>query len=335
MSHTHHECHLEQHIIERLAANGWQVGTSAAYDKARALYPEDVVTWLQCSQPDAWDKLTRLNGATTAAAVLDRLVKVLEAKEGGTVTVLRDGFAMAGGGTLKMSEGLPEDDRNDTVKKRYACNILRVVPQVAYSLDNANEIDLVFFINGLPVATVELKTDFTQSVKAAIAQYKDDRTPKSKTSGRAEPLLTFKRGAVVHFAMSDSLIYMTTKLDGQSTFFLPFNRGNDGAAGNPPGAMGADGTPTYPVSYLWRSVLQKDNWLRIFQRFVLLEKKETKNAQGQTFIKETLVFPRFHQWQASPRWSMPCGKRAWASPIAFSTAPVQEKRTPSRGSRTR
>lgn len=298
MSHTHHECHLEQHIVEQLAASGWQVGTSAGYDKSRALYPADVVAWLQGSQSEAWDKLTRLNGANTETAVLDRLVKVLEAKDGGTVAVLRDGFAMAGGGTLKMSEGLPEDDRNETVKARYACNILRVVPQVVYSLDNANEIDLVFFINGLPVATVELKTDFTQSVKAAIAQYKDDRPPKSKTSGRAEPLLTFKRGAVVHFAMSDSLIYMTTRLDGPATFFLPFNRGNDGAAGNPPGEKGADGARTYPVSYLWRSVLQKDNWLRIFQRFVLLERKESKTAQGQTFIKETLVFPRFHQWQA-------------------------------------
>lgn len=167
-----------------------------------------------------------------------------------------------------------------------------------YSLDSQNAIDLVFFINGLPVATVELKTDFTQSVEAAIQQYKDDRPPKSPTSGRAEPLLAFKRGAVVHFAMSDSLIYMTTRLAGASTFFLPFNQGNDGAAGNPPGAAAADGQPTYPVSYLWREVLQKDNWLRIFQRFVLLEKKEVKDTKGHTSIKETLIFPRFHQWQA-------------------------------------
>lgn len=298
MSQLHHECQLERHIVEQLAASGWQVGTAAGYDPARALFPDDVAAWLQCSQPEAWDKLTRLNGANTRTAVLDRLVKVLEAKDGGTVTVLRDGFAMAGSGTLQMSEGLPEDGRNDTVKARYACNLLRVVPQVRYSLDSQNVIDLVFFINGLPVATVELKTDFTQSVEAAIQQYKDDRPPKSPTSGRAEPLLAFKRGAVVHFAMSDSLIYMTTRLAGASTFFLPFNQGNHGAAGNPPGALKADGLPTYPVSYLWREVLQKDNWLRIFQRFVLLEKKEVKDTKGHTAIKETLIFPRFHQWQA-------------------------------------
>lgn len=298
MNQLHHECQLERHIVDQLAASGWQVGTAAGYDAARALFPDDVAAWLQNSQPEAWDKLTRLNGANTRTAVLDRLVKVLEAKDGGTVTVLRDGFAMAGGGTLQMSEGLPEDGRNDTVKARYACNLLRVVPQVRYSLDSQNAIDLVLFINGLPVATVELKTDFTQSVEAAIQQYKDDRPPKSPSSGRPEPLLTFKRGAVVHFAMSDSLIYMTTRLAGASTFFLPFNQGNDGAAGNPPGAAGADGQPTYPVSYLWREVLQKDNWLRIFQRFVLLEKQDVKDAKGHTSIKETLIFPRFHQWQA-------------------------------------
>ncbi|MEN9474847.1 MAG: hypothetical protein RIS48_1567, partial [Pseudomonadota bacterium] len=269
MHHLHHECELERHIVEQLAASGWQVGETGAYDKARALYPADVVAWLQTSQPQAWAKLTALNGANTEATLLDRLAKALDAKDGSTVVVIRDGFQIAGAGTLKMSEGLPEDDRNDSTRQRYACNILRVVPQLRYSLDNENAIDLAFFINGIPVATVELKTDFTQSVWAAVRQYQQDRNPKRKTGGQ-EPLLTFKRGAVVHFAMSDSLIYMATKLAGDSTFFLPFNRGNDGAAGNPPGEPGPDGQPTYPVSYFWRRVLQRDNWLRIFHRFVLM-----------------------------------------------------------------
>lgn len=300
MSKIHHECELERHIVEQLAASGWQVGDPGQYDKARALYPADVVTWLQCSQAQAWSKLTALNGAGVDTTVLDRLAKALDAKDGGTVVVLRDGFQIAGAGTLKMSEGLPEDDRNETTKRNYACNILRVVPQVRYSLDNENAIDLVFFINGIPVSTVELKTDFTQSVWAAVRQYKQDRNPKRKAGG-TEPLLTFKRGAVVHFAMSDSLIYMTTKLAGDSTFFLPFNRGNDGAAGNPPGELGPDGQPTYPVSYFWRQVLQKDNWLRIFHRFVLLQKAEAKDAKGNFSIKETIVFPRFHQWESVTR----------------------------------
>lgn len=297
MSKIHHECELERHIVEQLAASGWQVGKSSSYDVARALYPEDVIGWIQESQAPAWEKLTKLNGAATEAAVLDRLVKTLESKDAGTVVVLRDGFSLAGAGNIKMSEALPEDERNETVLKRYAANRLRVVPQLRYSLDKGDEIDLAFFINGIPVATVELKTDFTQSVQAAMQQYRLDRPPKSEGSGRLEPLLAFKRGAVVHFAMSDSDIRMTTRLAGESTFFLPFNRGNDGAAGNPPGEPDAQGNPTYPVSYFWRHVLQKDNWLRIFHRFVLLERLEEKDATGKSHFKETLIFPRFHQWE--------------------------------------
>lgn len=288
----HHECELERHVVEQLTAAGWLVGESAAYDRARALYPEDVTGWLRDSQPQAWDKLQRLNGDKAEAVVLDRLVKTLESAEGGTVNLLRRGFAVAGGGQLAMSQALPEDDRNATVIARYAANRLRVVPQLVYSLDTADRIDLVFFINGLPVATVELKTDFTQSVEAAMAQYRDDRPPRSAKTGRAEPLLTFRRGAVVHFAMSDSDIRMATKLAGGSTFFLPFNCGNDGAAGNPPGDDG-----TYPVAYLWQRVLVRDQWLRIFHRFVLFERKQIEDAQGRTSFRETLIFPRFHQWE--------------------------------------
>ena len=292
MSKIHHECELERHIVEQLAASGWLIGESAAYDRARALYPEDVINWLRDSQPDAWKKLEALNGAGTQAAVLDRLARTLEAKDGGTVEVLRRGFAVAGGGVLAMSQALPEDERNATVIARYQAQRLRVVPQLVYSLDKADRIDLVFFINGIPVATVELKTDFTQSVEAAMAQYRKDRPPKSETSGRAEPLLAFRRGAVVHFAMSDSDIRMATKLAGDATYFLPFNRGNDGAAGNPPGEGGS-----YPVAYLWQRVLQRDQWLRIFHRFVLFERREVEDAQGHTHFRETLVFPRFHQWE--------------------------------------
>ena len=296
MSQIHHECELERRIVEQLTAAGWLLGKSTDYDQSRALYSEDVIGWLQTSQPQAWSKLNSLNGHGTEAAVLDRLVKILESKEGGTVNVLRDGFAMAGGGTLAMSQALPEDDRNETVLARYAANRLRVVPQLRYSLDKGDEIDLSFFINGIPVATAELKTDFTQSVQAAMHQYRQDRPPKNDKTGRTEPLLAFKRGAVVHFAMSDSDIRMSTKLAGNSTFFLPFNRGNDGAAGNPPGDNG-----TYPVSYLWKRVLQKDNWLRIFHRFVLLERKEEQDVNGKTYFKETQIFPRFHQWESVTR----------------------------------
>ncbi len=296
MTTAHREIHFEDYVVNQLAEAGWLVGDHAQYDRARALYPEDVIGWIQDSQPEVWEKLSRINGAGTETAVLDRLVKTLDSKSGGTIDMLRRGFGIAGGGTVQMSQPLPEDGRNETVQKRYAANRLRVVRQVRYSLDNENAIDLVLFINGIPVATLELKTDFTQSVEAAKAQYRADRNPKCAQNGRMEPLLTFRRGAVVHFAMSDSEVYMTTKLAGDSTWFLPFNRGNDGAAGNP-----SSPDSDYPVSYLWRQVLQKDNWLSIFHRFVLLERKEEETAQGGIRHKESIIFPRFHQWEAVTR----------------------------------
>ena len=292
MSQIHHECELERYIVEQLEAAGWLVGHAHGYDLTRALYTEDVIGWLRESQSEAWAKLERLHGSDVDTAVLNRLMKVLESKQGGTMQVLRHGFETAGVGNLTMSVARPEDSRNEIVSRRYALNRLRVVPQLRYSLDKTDELDLAFFINGIPVATVELKTDFTQSVEAAMQQYKQDRPPKNEKTGRTEPLLTFKRGAVVHFALSDSEIYMTTKLDGQDTTFLPFNRGNNGKRGNPPSKDGE-----YPVSYFWRQVLQKENWLRIFHRFVLLNKKEGQDKNGHTFIKEALIFPRFHQWE--------------------------------------
>jgi type I restriction enzyme R subunit len=278
LSSIHQEKHLESEIVDQLAALGWLVGDAQHYDRARALYAEDVTGWIRESQSEAWEKLERLHGAGTATAILDRLVKALADKSQGTVEVLRYGIQIAGSGTVEMSQALPEDDRNATVAARYAANRLRVVRQVRYSEDNENCLDLVFFINGLPVGTVEIKTEFTQSIEAAKRQYRTDRLPKSATSGRAEPLLTFRRGAVVHFAMSESEIWMTTKLAGESTYFLPFNRGNDGRAGNP-SAQDGDG---YPISYLWQRVLQRDNWLRIFHRFVLLERKHEETADGRT-----------------------------------------------------
>src|SRR5690606_1188382 len=167
----------------------------------------------------------------------------------------------------------------------YEANVLRVVPQVRYSLDNENSIDLVFFINGLPVATAELKTDFTQDVETAMRQYKVARKPRN-AKGRTEPLLAPKRGAVVHFAMSDSQIFMTTSLAGENTFFLPFNKGDNGGAGNAPNPHG------YPVSFFWEEVLQRDNWLRVFQQFVFVEVEQKETAQGKAYTSETLIFSR-------------------------------------------
>ena len=186
-----------------------------------------------------------------------------------------------------MAQFQPADLLNPTTLADYGKMRLRVMRQVFYSTKNTNSIDLVLFVNGLPVATLELKTDFTQNVEDAKEQYRSDRAP------QGEPLLSFGHRALVHFAVSNSEVWMTSRLAGQDTFFLPFNRGNDGAAGNPPNP---DGPAT---AYLWEEVLRKDNWLGILQKFMHLQVEQRIDAvTGEVTRKETMLFPRYHQWQA-------------------------------------
>jgi type I restriction enzyme, R subunit len=288
---AHQEKHFEAYIAKQLQKQGWLIGDTAHYDIERALYPDDLVAWLEATQTDKWAKLCKDYPADPRGALMDRLAKTMD--KDGTVQALRRGFSIAGCGHIDLSEAAPEDTRNAEVLKRYSANILRVVPQLKYHPARELAIDLVFFINGIPVATVEVKTDFTQSASAAVDQYKTDRLPLDPKTKRREPLLTFKRGAVVHFAMSDSDIQMATKLDGENTYFLPFNQGNAGHAGNPPRTDGE-----YPVAYFWEQVCQRDAWLRIFHSFVYVEKKDVVDLKGNWSKKETLIFPRYHQWSA-------------------------------------
>lgn len=288
---SHHEKHFEAYIVQQLAMQGWLVGDTSRYDQNFALYPEDLEEWVKATQPKKWEKLEAGNGDKSIFVLMERLAQALETE--GVVNALRKGFKIAGAGEVLLSESRPEDDRDPTAHERYKAHRLRVVPQLMYRPGHNLAIDLVFFINGLPVATVEVKTDFTQSAAAAMEQYKSDRQPVDPITRRKEPLLTFKRGAVVHFAMSDSDIRMTTKLAGEDTFFLPFNLGRNGHAGNP---LRDDGE--YPVAYFWEQVCQADNWLRIFHSFVYTEKKDEVDLHGNHVKKERLIFPRFHQWDA-------------------------------------
>ncbi|MBO9431648.1 DEAD/DEAH box helicase family protein [Sulfitobacter sp. R18_1] len=291
MSDLHHEKHLEAYIVDKLAAQGWLVGDSGGYNQDYALYPEDLEAWLKATQGPKWDKLAATNGSKTRDVLMKRLDAALE--KDGTMHVLRRGFSIAGCGHLDLSEAAPEDQRNADVLHRYASNRLRVVPQLKYHPGRELAIDLAFFLNGLPLATAELKTDFTQSVEHAKNQYRNDRQPMDPISKRKHPLLTFKRGAVVHFAMSDSQIWMTTKLAGENTFFLPFNQGYDGHGGNPPREDGE-----YPVAYFWETICRPDAFLRVFHSFVYVEKKNVVDLKGNWSVKETLIFPRYHQFDA-------------------------------------
>jgi type I restriction enzyme, R subunit len=178
---THCEIHFEIEICDHLAANGWLYddGDVAKYDRTRALFPEDVLAWVQATQPKAWDAIAKNHGAHAAETLLTRLRDQIDQR--GTLDVLRHGVEMLGlKEKLTLAQFKPALAINPDILARYAANRLRVVRQVRYSLHNENCLDLVLFLNGLAVATVELKTDFTQSVGDAIDQNRFDRLPKPK-----------------------------------------------------------------------------------------------------------------------------------------------------------
>lgn len=283
----HKEISFELEICHHLSQNGWlhsepgTNGDAAGYDRARALFPADVLAWVQATQPKAWETLTKNHGSKAADTLLDRLRDQLDQR--GTLDVLRHGVELLGLKTpLKLAEFKPALAINPDILARYAANRLRVVRQVRYSLHCENSIDLVLFLNGLPVATVELKTDFTQSIGDAIDQYRFDRHPKPKGLA-AEPLLSFPNGALIHFAVSNKEVAMVTKLVGPATVFLPFNLGDDGAAGNPINPAGGHRT-----AYLWQQVWARESWLEILGRYLIAQRDKKKQI-------EKIIFPRYHQ----------------------------------------
>jgi type I restriction enzyme R subunit len=282
----HKEISFEDEICDYLAAHGWNFakGDHELYDRKRALFPPDVLAWVQTAHPDAWETLTKNHGAGAEAVLLDRLRAQLDQR--GTLDVLRNGIDMMGlKKALKLAEFKPAFGLNPDILARYEANRLRVVRQVRYSLHCENSIDLVLFLNGIPMATVELKTDFTQSIADAVDQYRYDRHPKPK-GGSPEPLLSFPSGALVHFAVSNREVHMTTKLAGKATSFLPFNKGDDGAAGNPENPKG------HRTAYLWEEVWEREGWLEILGRYLIAEKDKKKQVTK-------LIFPRYHQLDAT------------------------------------
>jgi type I restriction enzyme, R subunit len=290
----HKEVVFESEICEHLAAKGWLYSANdAGYDRERALFPEDVFAWLDETQQPAYTKA--LKAAGSPSKFLDVLTTALDKPlehGGGTLNILRNGVNYIGGGRLKLAQFRPETSLNSTTNEHYAAMRVRVMRQVHFSTADQRSIDLVFFVNGLPVATVELKTDFTQSLDEAISQYRKHRHP--QTNGRAEPLLSFGHRALVHFAVSNDLAAMTTRLEGDRTHFLPFNVGHESGAGNPPGTDGRSAT-----AYLWERVWQNDAWLTIIGRLMIVEtKQEWDVATGTSVRRTSMLFPRFHQWEA-------------------------------------
>jgi type I restriction enzyme R subunit len=282
----HHEIAFEREICEHLGANGWiyEEGSADAYDRQLALYPPDLIAWVQEAQPEAWEVLQKNHGSKASATLLERVRRQLD--QVGTLDLLRHGVEVLGlPKAFKLAEFKPAFGLNPAILARYNANRLRVVRQVRYSTRNENSLDLVLFVNGIPVATVELKTDNTQSIADAVWQYKTDRDP--RPAGLAsEPLLSFPSGALVHFAVSNREVQMTTRLEGRRTQFLPFNQGSD--PGGPNCGAGNPVMAGHRTAYLWEEVWERHSWLEILGRYCIAERDKKKQLRR-------LVFPRYHQ----------------------------------------
>ncbi|MCG9094272.1 type I restriction endonuclease subunit R [Laribacter hongkongensis] len=285
--HLHREHHFEAEICAHLAAHGWAYaeGDAALFDRDSGLFQPDLLAWVEATQPDSYQRLAKTHGAQLPRVLAERVRKNLN--ERGTLDVLRRGVEMLGlREPLRLAQFKPALAMNEATLAAYAANRLRVVRQVRHSPNAPQDaLDLVLFLNGVAVATAELKSDFTQSVDDAVDQYRFDRVPHPK-GGVAEPLLAFPGGALVHFAVSQSEVRMTTKLEGAATRFLPFNRGNHGAAGNLPSPDG------YATAYLWEEVWARESWLDILHRYLIGKRDDKKRLKG-------VIFPRYHQLAAT------------------------------------
>ena len=315
MIDTTQERIFQDDIISQMVANGWVEGTGAGYNCETALYEQDALAFVKNTQPKEWQKLCKVFPNDPERHFLEALVAQLKkadinatdkaSRTYGVLGVLRHGLKIRNA-RFELCQFKPEHNLNPETLARYEQNTCRIVQELVYSpYANAEHlaatgskakswrIDLVLFVNGLPVSTLELKSEFKQAVENAIKQYKQTRLPKDPATKKPEPLLTFKRGALVHFAVSQYEVYMTTKLAGDDTFFLPFNKGtSEGGAGNDV----PEDNSRYATDYLWNEVLVPKNLLNILGSFVHLQIEDKEDWEGRKYKKETLIFPRYHQW---------------------------------------
>ncbi len=276
---TYNEQTFEAYI-ESALQDGWTTVANTAFDAKDALFPHEVISFLKLSQPVLWAELEKLNGKLLSGQIIPALVKERALK--GTLHILRHGFKFQGK-TLKLAYFRPAHTLSKEAEALYKSNTFQVCRQVFYHPEKQQSIDMVLALNGIPLATIELKNPATgQNVKHAIQQYREDRDPSA-------PLLSFKTGALVHFAVDTDEVYMTTHLRKQKTFFLPFNRGSspqsvDCGKGNPPHPSG------HRTAYLWEELLQPESLLEIVGSFIFIENAGKKD--------ERIIFPRYHQLDA-------------------------------------
>ena len=262
-----------------LTQGGYTKGTQETYDRDKAISISRLIAYLEETQANEWLKYQRAYPNKTAEQLVKRLNEQISTN--GLLHVLRHGIVDRGV-RLDVASFRPETSLNATVVRDYNANKLDVTRQFHYSTDNNNSIDMVLSLNGIPIVALELKNQIKgQNVDNAKKQFMYDRD-------KRETCFQFNKRFLVYFAVDLYDAWMTTKLDGKNTFFLPFNMGSNGA-----GEVGGKGNPEnpegYATAYLWEQVLQKDNLMDILQRFI--------NVDG-TGAKAKLIFPRYHQWDA-------------------------------------
>lgn len=278
---SYKEIDFETVLESDLLTNGYVNIAMSGYGIKTALFTQQVIDFIKATQRTEWVYLEALHKDKTAEILLDDLCKALNSENQGCLSVIRHGFKCYGR-SIRMAYFKPSSGLNPDAQKDYDSNICGITRQVKYSEVNANSLDMVISLNGIPIITLELKNHLTgQTYRDAIWQYKQNRDP-------GELLLNFKKRTLVHFAVDPDEVYMTTKLEGNSTRFLPFNKGYNNGAGNPPNPDG------YKTAYLWQSILNKDTLLEIIGKFMHLQIEE-KTIGAKKISKESLIFPRYHQ----------------------------------------
>ena len=272
------ETAIEHHLT---TAGGYEKGDREAFDRDRGLFAGDVVSFIQKTQPDEWAYLANLQGDRAEETLLDDLCRALDSDHEGCLSVLRHGFKCFGK-RFHAAYFAPASGMNPETQARYAANRLTITRQLRYSNRHGSTLDVTLALNGVPVATAELKNPMTaQTWRHAVTQYKSDRDP-------TDVIFQFKKRTLVHFAVDTDAVYMTTRLSGNKTHFLPFNKGDAGGGGNPENPGG------YKTAYLWEEVLERHSFLDILARFIHLQVEE-KRLGKKKVKRETMIFPRYHQ----------------------------------------
>ncbi len=272
------EVAIEHHLT---TAGGYQKTDRDSFDPDRGLFTQDVLAFIKETQPKEWEYLEGIQKDKAEATLLDDLCRALDSEHEGCLAVLRHGFKCFGK-LFRAAYFAPASGMNPDTQALYAANQLIVIRQLRYSSKHGNTLDVTLALNGIPVVTVELKNAMTgQTWCNAIHQYKNDRDP-------SDLIFQFKKRTLVHFAVDTDEVYMTTRLSGKNTYFLPFNRGYGGGAGNP------DNPGGHKTAYLWEQVLERHSFLDILARFIHLQVEE-KKLGGKRVKRETMIFPRYHQ----------------------------------------